>query len=127
MSKKRNQKNQYQQRPKTFTPPRQLGIPFKYAKVASSDAIYREADIELRSFVNYDQEGNILSINQELGITTIVNLHFLDLAKEFGERLIGLKDGELVYDGKVNDVSDQDFENIYGRAIKSSDLLGEDE
>lgn len=59
MSKKRNQKNQYQQRPKTFTPPRQLGIPFKYAKVASSDAIYREADIELRSFVNYDQEGNI--------------------------------------------------------------------
>ena len=38
-----------------------------------------------------------------------------------------LKDGELVYDGKVNDVSDQDFENIYGRAIKSSDLLGEDD
>ena len=66
-------------------------------------------------------------INQELGITTIVNLHFLDLAKEFGERLIGLKEGELVYDGKVNDVSDQDFENIYGRAIKSSDLLGEDD
>ncbi len=66
-------------------------------------------------------------INQELGITTIVNLHFLDLAKEFGERLIGLKDGELVYDGKVDDVSDQDFENIYGRAIKSSDLLGEED
>jgi len=66
-------------------------------------------------------------INQELGITTVVNLHFLDLAKEFGERLIGLKDGELVYDGKVHDVSDEDFENIYGRAIKSSDLLGDDE
>ena len=66
-------------------------------------------------------------INQELGITTIVNLHFLDLAKEFGERLIGLKDGELVYDGKVHDVSAKDFENIYGRAIKSSDLLGDDE
>ena len=66
-------------------------------------------------------------INQELGITTIVNLHFLDLAKEFGERLIGLKDGELVYDGKVDEVSDQDFENIYGRAIKSSDLLGEED
>ena len=63
---------------------------------------------------------------RDRGITTTVNLHFLDLAKEFGERLIGLKDGELVYDGKVNDVSDQDFENIYGRAIKSSDLLGED-
>jgi len=63
-------------------------------------------------------------IKQELGITTIVNLHFLDLAKEFGERLIGLKEGKLVYDGKVEDVSDQDFENIYGRAIKASDMLG---
>ena len=56
-------------------------------------------------------------INTELGITTIVNLHFLDLAKEFGDRLIGLRDGELVYDGKVSDVSDKDFENIYGRML----------
>ena len=65
-------------------------------------------------------------INTELGITTIVNLHFLDLAKEFGDRLIGLRDGELVFDGSVNDVSDEDFENIYGRSIKSSDLIGND-
>ena len=65
-------------------------------------------------------------INTELGITTIVNLHFLDLAKEFGDRLIGLRDGELVFDGSVNDVSDEDFENIYGRSIKSSDLIGDD-
>ena len=65
-------------------------------------------------------------INQELGITTIVNLHFLDLAKEYGDRLIGLRDGELVYDGKVDDVSDEDFENIYGRSIKQSDLIGND-
>ena len=65
-------------------------------------------------------------INTELGITTIVNLHFLDLAKEFGDRLIGLRDGKLVSDGNVNDVSDEDFENIYGRSIKSSDLIGDD-
>ncbi len=65
-------------------------------------------------------------INTELGITTIVNLHFLDLAKEFGDRLIGLRDGKLVFDGNVNEVSDDDFENIYGRSIKSSDLIGDD-
>ena len=65
-------------------------------------------------------------INTELGITTIVNLHFLDLAKEFGGRLIGLRYGKLVFDGNVNDVSDKDFENIYGRSIKSSDLIGDD-
>ncbi len=66
-------------------------------------------------------------INEELGITTIVNLHFLDLAKEFGDRLIGLKDGELVYDGKISEVNDQDFQNIYGRTIRSSDFIGDDE
>jgi len=66
-------------------------------------------------------------INEDLGITTIVNLHFLDLAKEFGERLIGLKDGELVYDGKISDVTDKDFQNIYGRDIKSTDFIGDDE
>ena len=65
-------------------------------------------------------------INNELGITTIVNLHFLDLAKEFGDRLIGLRDGKLVFDGNVKDVSDEDFENINGRSIKSSDLIGDD-
>ena len=70
---------------------------------------------------------HLKKINTDLGITTIVNLHFLDLAKEFGDRLIGLRDGELVYDGKVADVSDKDFENIYGRSIKSSDLNGEDD
>ena len=59
MSKKRNQKNQYQQQPKRFNPPRQLGISLKYAKLASNDGIYREADIELRSFVTYNQEGSI--------------------------------------------------------------------
>ena len=66
-------------------------------------------------------------INEDLGITTIVNLHFLDLAKEFGERLIGLRDGELVYDGKIADVSDEDFQNKYGRDIKASDFIGDDE
>ena len=77
--------------------------------------------------INLKNNKYLKQINQELGITTIVNLHFLDLAKEFGDRLIGLRDGELVYDGKVSDVSDKDFENIYGRSIKSSDLIGEDD
>ncbi len=38
-------------------------------------------------------------ISRELGITTIVNLHFLDLATAYADRIIGLRDGELVFDG----------------------------
>ncbi|MBT8211528.1 MAG: phosphonate ABC transporter ATP-binding protein [Acidimicrobiia bacterium] len=62
-------------------------------------------------------------INRELGITTLINLHFLDLARAYGKRLIGLRDGKLVYDGDIADVSDDVFRDIYGRAITPDDLL----
>ena len=57
-------------------------------------------------------------------ITTIVNLHYLDLAQEFGSRLVGLRDGELVFDGDIADVDDDTFMEIYGRAISDDDLVG---
>jgi phosphonate transport system ATP-binding protein len=61
-------------------------------------------------------------INRDLGITTIINLHFLDLARSYGRRLIGLRDGELVYDGDIADVDDETFRGIYGRAVTPDDL-----
>ena len=99
-----------------------INIPKKPKVMLADEPVASLDPITSRVVMKYLKE-----INQELGITTIVNLHFLDLAKEFGERLIGLKEGKLVYDGKVGDVSDQDFENIYGRAIKASDMLGKDD
>lgn len=63
-------------------------------------------------------------INQELGITTIVNLHFIDLAREYATRIIGLRAGELVFDGPVSEATDETFSEIYGRAIKRDELLG---
>jgi phosphonate transport system ATP-binding protein len=62
-------------------------------------------------------------INRDLGITTLINLHFLDLARTYGKRLIGLRDGELVYDGDLDDVSEETFREIYGRAVTPDDLL----
>lgn len=62
-------------------------------------------------------------INRELGITTLINLHFLDLARQYGKRLIGLNDGEVVFDGDIADVDDAMFRQIYGRAITPDDLL----
>ena len=67
--------------------------------------------------------GDLLRINQELGITTVVNLHFLDLAREYARRLIGLRDGELVYDGDIAEVDEGTFQEIYGRTITADDLL----
>ncbi len=63
-------------------------------------------------------------INRELGITTIVNLHFLDLAKVYGERIIGLRDGELVYDGTGAQADENVFRDIYGRSLTADDVMG---
>ena len=64
-------------------------------------------------------------INRELGITTIVNLHFLDLAKVYGQRIVGLRSGELVYDGTGDEADEHVFRDIYGRSLTADDLMGE--
>jgi len=63
-------------------------------------------------------------INKELGITTVVNLHFIDLAREYATRIIGLRAGKVVFDGPVSEATDEKFSEIYGRAIHKDELLG---
>ena len=63
-------------------------------------------------------------INRETGITTLINLHFIDLARAYAKRLIGLRDGRLVYDGDISEVDEETFRGIYGRAITPDDILG---
>ena len=41
---------------------------------------------------------DMLKINKEDGITIICNLHSLDVAKKYCDRLIGLSDGKVVFD-----------------------------
>ena len=62
-------------------------------------------------------------INRELGITVITNLHFLDLARQYGDRIIGLRAGELVFDGSGDQVDEHVFEDIYGRSLTADDVL----
>jgi phosphonate transport system ATP-binding protein len=58
------------------------------------------------------------------GITVIINLHFIDLAREYAQRIVGLRAGRVVYDGPAREVGDATFEEIYGRALKSDDFRG---
>ncbi len=68
---------------------------------------------------------DLVRINRDLGITTLVNLHFLDLAREYGQRIVGLRDGALVHDGPADTIADADFAHIYGRRPTEEDVLGE--
>jgi len=63
-------------------------------------------------------------INQERGLTVMVNIHLMDLARQYTTRMIGLRAGEVVYDGPAKDATDADFEQIYGRPIQVRDQLG---
>jgi phosphonate transport system ATP-binding protein len=63
-------------------------------------------------------------INSERGLTVLVNLHLMDLARQYTTRMIGLRAGEVVYDGPAASATDADFEAIYGRPIQSRDRLG---
>jgi phosphonate transport system ATP-binding protein len=66
---------------------------------------------------------DLLRINEERGLTVLVNLHLVDLARQYTTRVIGLRGGEVVYDGPSADATDADFEAIYGRPIQSRDRL----
>ncbi|MGP4081939.1 phosphonate ABC transporter ATP-binding protein [Pseudalkalibacillus sp. R45] len=63
-------------------------------------------------------------INREDNITTIVNLHFIDMAMEYADRIIGMRAGEIVFDGPASEVNEKTFEEIYGRPIKEDDIRG---
>lgn len=69
---------------------------------------------------------HLQKINRDLGITTLVNLHFLDLATKYGERIIGLRDGRVVFDGKGSECTPEVFEGIYGRSLTADDTLQEE-
>ena len=56
-------------------------------------------------------------LNKEDGITVICSLHYLDLVQRYATRVIGLRDGEVVYRGTGEDIrrmTDQEFKEIYG-------------
>jgi phosphonate transport system ATP-binding protein len=53
-------------------------------------------------------------LNRKDGITVICSLHFLSLAREYGDRIIALKDGEIVFDGPPREIDDARFLEIYG-------------
>lgn len=63
-------------------------------------------------------------INREDNMTIIVNLHFIDMAMEYADRIIGMRAGEVVFDGPASEVSEKTFEEIYGRPIKEDDMRG---
>lgn len=52
-------------------------------------------------------------LNEKYGMTVVANLHSVELARAYGERVIGIRKGQLVYDGKMKDTPESVFADIY--------------
>jgi len=58
------------------------------------------------------------SVSTEMGITCIVNLHQVDIAQSYSSRIIGLKKGEIVFDGPTARLYENQISNIYTSEYK---------
>lgn len=54
------------------------------------------------------------AINTEDGLTVICNLHTLDTARAYCDRIIGMQGGRVVFDGAAHELTDQAAREIYG-------------
>ena len=52
-------------------------------------------------------------INQDFGTTILCNLHQVDLAKKYSDRIVGLKDGKIIFDENSSKINTSNLEKIY--------------
>lgn len=57
---------------------------------------------------------HLKSITNDLGITCLVNLHQVEVAQAYSDRIIGLRKGEIVFDGKSALLLEERINHIYG-------------
>ena len=53
-------------------------------------------------------------INKEMGITCILNLHQVDVAKKYSDRIIGINSGSKLFDGSPSELTTEKIHEIYG-------------
>ncbi|MCI6398013.1 phosphonate ABC transporter ATP-binding protein [Lawsonibacter sp.] len=61
---------------------------------------------------------DFVRINKEMGISILLNIHHVELAIEYADRIIGIRAGKIVYDGPSKEVDQTVLDSIYGEAAK---------
>ena len=57
---------------------------------------------------------SLRDINEKEGLTVITNLHTLDTARHFCQRIVGMQGGKVVFDGTPDDLTELAARRIYG-------------
>lgn len=66
---------------------------------------------------------DFVKINQEMNITVIINIHHVDIALKYCDRIIGVRAGEIVFDGPSESVTDETLQLIYGRQLTADEVM----
>lgn len=65
-------------------------------------------------------------INQETDMTVIMNIHHVEIALEYADRIVGIRDGSIVYDGPAADVDKEILGVIYkGTEVKDGETYAD--
>lgn len=64
---------------------------------------------------------HLKNINEKQGITCILNLHQVDVATAYSDRIIGINGGKILYDGPSSELTPEMIHNIYG--TKEGELI----
>jgi phosphonate transport system ATP-binding protein len=65
-------------------------------------------------------------VNREDGITVLCNLHNVQIARDFCDRIIAMQDGRVVFDGMPSDLTPDRVRAIYGMQLDDVDDADED-
>jgi phosphonate transport system ATP-binding protein len=98
-------------------------------RVAIARALVQEPDLVLADepIASLDPRNtrlvmdSLLRINRHFGITVICNLHSLDIARNYCERLIGMAGGRVIFDGAPHQLTNVAACNLYG--LEATDAI----
>lgn len=62
-------------------------------------------------------------MHQRYQLLTVINVHDVSLAKRYATRIIALKDGEILFDGKPSEFTEKEYGETYDSPIKEDKLL----
>lgn len=57
--------------------------------------------------------GDLARVAREVGVLTLINIHQVELAKQFCDRIVGIAQGVVVYDGASEGLSEGVLDKIY--------------
>ena len=67
---------------------------------------------------------HIEALNREEGMTVICSLHDIDLVERYATRMVALRDGRLVWEGRADDFDRDTFREIYGEDAEPASNSG---